>query len=86
VIDGACKDVRNGFDPAVRMPRKACQIVSRVITAEVIEKKEWIKITCLAEPERPAEMYAGAFESRLGFCYASYCTDGHRKLLLDLWC
>jgi hypothetical protein len=38
VLDGSREHIRNRFDAAVRMPRKASQVIVRNVVAEIIQK------------------------------------------------
>src|ERR1700730_9118541 len=66
MFDGSCQDVRDGFNPAVWVPREACKIIVRNVIAEVVQEKEWVEVGRIAKPERAAQVYASAFERRLG--------------------
>src|ERR1700723_3569834 len=66
VFDGSCQDIRDGFDAAMRVPREPGQIILRNIVAEVVEKKEWIEVGCIAESESAAKVHASAFERWFG--------------------
>ena len=65
VLDGSRENVRDRFDPAVRMPWEARQVVFRPVIAEVIEEQERVEVARVAEPERAAQVHAGSFEGRL---------------------
>src|SRR5882762_1876393 len=67
VLDGPGKRVGDGLDAAVRMPRKARQIIFGNIVAEIVEEKKRVEVRGVAEAERSAQMYARAFHRRLGF-------------------
>ena len=67
MLDLACEDVRDGLDPAMRMPRETGKIFLGDVVTEIVEQQEWIKISRIAEAEGSAEMHPGAFESWGGF-------------------
>src|SRR2546426_12212545 len=56
--------VCDGLDSAVRMPRKAGQIVLWNIIAEIVQQEEWIELFCVSETEGTAEMHTRTFKSR----------------------
>ncbi len=66
MLDGPGQHVRDGLDAAVRMPRKARQIILRNVIAEIVEQQERIEVGGVAETERAAQMHARAFERGLG--------------------
>ena len=51
VVHAAGEDVGDGFDPAVRMPREAGEIVVRVLVPKIIEQQERIEFRRIAEAE-----------------------------------
>ena len=77
MFDGAGEDVSDGLDAAVRVPREARQIILRDVVAEIVEQEERVEIGGVAEAERAAQMYARAFEGRLGFDEPLNGSDGH---------
>src|ERR1700730_10487645 len=66
VLNSSRQDIRDGFDPAMRVPRESSQIILWDVVAEIVEKKEWVKVGCIAESESAAKVYASAFERRFG--------------------
>ena len=48
--------------PAMRMPRKAGEVVVRVVVAEIVEQQERIELGRVAEPEGAPQLHAGAFD------------------------
>ena len=64
MFDGPGEDVRDGFNPAMRMPGKAREIILGNVIAEIVEQEKGIKVGCVSETEGAAEMNARAFESR----------------------
>ncbi len=67
VLHGSGEHIGDGLDPAVRVPREARQVVLGNVVAEVVEQQKRVEIGRIAEAERAAQVYARAFESRLGF-------------------
>jgi hypothetical protein len=56
------KNIRDGLDPPVRMPRKTLDIVLRVARPKIIEKQEWIERGDLAEAEGPFKVNTGSLD------------------------
>jgi len=52
VFHGSRQNIGDRFNPAMRMPGEAAEIVSRVFIAEIVEQKEWVKVLRLAKSER----------------------------------
>ncbi len=67
VLDGPGKDVRDGFDAAVRMPRETRQIIFGNIVAKIVEEKKRVEVRGVAKAERAAQVYARTFHRWLGF-------------------
>src|SRR6266404_2726361 len=67
VLDGSGKHVSDGFDAAVRMPRKSRQIIFGNIIAEIVEEKKRVEVRGVAEAEGAAQMHARTFHRWLGF-------------------
>ena len=65
VIDGAGEHIGDGLDAAMRMPRKAGEVVGRAVVAEIVEQQERIELGGFAEAEGAAQLDAGAFDGRL---------------------
>src|SRR5262249_43123 len=61
----AGKHVGDCFDAAMRVPRKAGQVILRNIVSEIIQQKGGIVIGRLAEAERTPEVYPSALHCRL---------------------
>ena len=62
MLHGSREYIRDGFDPAMRVPRKPGQIVCGDIVAEVVEKQERILLIKLAggyDPSRKIDNFAG---------------------------
>ena len=51
MLHRAGQHVRDRLDPAVWMPRKSCEIVFRVLIAEVVQQQERIEFLGFAETE-----------------------------------
>src|SRR5690242_10113475 len=66
VRDGAGQNISDRFDAAVRMPRKAGEIVGRTIIAEIVEQQKRIGIGRFTEAESAAQLDACAFDGWLG--------------------
>src|ERR1700730_10861314 len=81
VLNGSRQDIRDGFDPAMRVPREPSQIIVGNVVAEIVQEKEWIEVGCIAESERAAKMHASAFERRLGLNDSLNGPNGHFGLL-----
>jgi len=80
MLHSSGQNVRDGLDPAVRMPGKACQIVLRNVVAEVVQQEEWIEIGGVTETKGASQMHARAFEGRLGFHQALNGSNRHDGL------
>src|ERR1700731_3463406 len=79
--DSSRQDIRDGFDPAMRVPRDPSQIILGNVVAEIVQQKEWIEVGCIAESESAAKMHASAFERRLGLDESLNGSNGHFGLL-----
>src|SRR5262245_54468265 len=60
----AREHVGDRLDAAVRMPRKAGDVVVRVVVAKIVEQQEWIELGGVAEAERALQPDARALERR----------------------
>jgi hypothetical protein len=78
MLDGSRQDVRNRFDAAMRMPRKARQVVFGHIVSEIVEQQERIVLGRFAEAEGAAQMHACAFQRGLRGHELLDRTDRHR--------
>src|SRR5581483_8878461 len=65
MLNRSCEHVRDRLNPAMRMPGKSCQIVSRVLIAKIVQQQERIEILCLSKTERALQLHARAFNRRL---------------------
>src|SRR6266480_2655483 len=59
------KYIRNRLDAAVRMPRKARQIIRGHVIAKIVQQQERIELLRVAESERPPQVHPRAFHRRL---------------------
>jgi len=50
VFDSTRKNVGDGFDATVGVPREAGQIIFRLIVSEIVQEEKRIKLTGIAEP------------------------------------
>src|SRR5437016_2345546 len=64
VLHSAVQHVRDRFDPAVRMPREASHIFSRVLRPEIVEEKKRVEARHLRGAEGPMQMHACTFDRR----------------------
>src|SRR5437016_4631022 len=62
VLHGSREDVRNGLDPAVRMPRKTRQILLRNVVAKVVQEEKRVEIRSVAETERTPQVHSRPLE------------------------
>ncbi len=77
MLDGACQNVSNGFDAAMRMPGKALEILCRIVIAEIVHHQERVGKRRIAEAEDAMEMNAGPFAGGHGNALMLYGTYGH---------
>ena len=82
VLDRPGQHIGDGLDPAMGMPGEAGQVVVRDVVAEIVEQQEGIEVGGIAEPERAAQVHAGAFEGGLGLDESLDGSDGHETALL----
>ncbi len=75
VRNASGKHVRDRFDAAVRMPWKPGEKILGVLVAEVVKEQKWIEFRRIAEPERPLELDASAFDGGLGLADGLYRAD-----------
>src|SRR5207249_4529027 len=68
------------FDAAVRMPRKAGQVIVRDVVPKIIQQQKWVEIRSVAKAERPAQMDTCAFERWLGLDQSLDWPKGHGGL------
>src|SRR5262245_41823963 len=82
MLHRSSQHVGNRFNAAVRMPRKAFQVIFRHVVAKIVEQQEGIEIRRVAETEGAPQVYAGTFHGRFGFDQAFYGSNGHGHLRL----
>src|SRR5205814_473135 len=66
VLDRAGQDISDRLDAAVRMPRKAREVIGWNVIPEIIQQQERVEVRRVAEPKRPAQMHTRAFERWFG--------------------
>src|SRR5712672_3463566 len=66
VLHGASKHIRDGLNPAVRMPRKACKVIFGYVVTKIIEQQKWIEVLCVSKSESATKMNSRTLESGLG--------------------
>jgi hypothetical protein len=77
VVHVAGQHVRDRLDAAVRMPRKARDVIGRPVAAEIVEQEERVDLVRVAEAEGPAKAHARALHGELGPGETLHGTDGH---------
>src|SRR5262245_5413131 len=77
MFDGARKDVRDGLDSPMRMPRKAREVILGTVIPKIVQKKKRIEVGCVSEPERPSQMHTGTFQCWFRFDKPLYPSDRH---------
>src|SRR5262245_12987291 len=80
VFNGSGEDIRNRFNPAMRVPRKPCQVVLRVVVSEVVEQQERVEVGRVPEAKGALEFDASAFERRFGAEQASDRSNRHETV------
>ncbi len=65
VFDGASKNVGDGFNSPMGMPRESCLVVVRVVVAEIVQEQKGIEILGFAKPEGTLQLYAAALDGGL---------------------
>src|SRR6187200_3253672 len=73
----AAQHVGDRLDAAVRMPRKAGEILLGVVVAEIVEEEKRIEVGGVAEPERATQVHPGPLDRRLRLADALDGSDGH---------
>ena len=73
----AGQHVGDGLDAAMRMPRKAGQVIRRILVAKIVQQQERIELRGLAEAEGALQLHAGAFDGGFGFKNLFHCTKRH---------
>src|SRR2546425_8729857 len=77
VLHAPAEHVGDGFDTAMGMPGESGEVVLRVVVAEVVQQQERIEIAGVPEAERPAQLYARAFDGGLRLDDRLDRPDGH---------
>ncbi len=77
MLNGACQNVSNGFDAAMRMPGETLEVLRRVVIAEIVHHQERVGQRRIAEAEDAMEMNAGPFTGGNGNAFMLYGTYGH---------
>ena len=85
VFDVSGKHVGDRFNPPVRVPRKACEVIVRVLVAEVVEQEERIEFRRVAEAKRALQLDARAFEVRARALHSFDGSNGHDGVSLGPW-
>src|SRR5436190_1373776 len=83
MLDRSSQYISDGFNPAMRMPGEARQVVLRDVVAEIVKQKERVKILSVPEPECPAQMNTRAFKGWFGFDQPLHRSNGHSCLLVN---
>src|SRR5262249_27527941 len=81
VFDRSREHIGDRLDAAMRMPRKASQIILRDIVSKVIEEKERVIVGGLPEAERAAKMDPGALQGGLACHQLLHRSNRHDGLL-----
>ena len=71
VLDRAGQHISDSLDAAMRMPRKAGQVILRDVVAEIVQQQERIELGGVAETESAAQTHARAFQRRFGLAKSS---------------
>ena len=79
VINRAREDIGDGFNAAMRMPRKTRHVITRGLPAEIVEQQEGVELGWIAKAEGAVQMHACAFDMRLGGGLAEDGAEGHGK-------
>src|SRR5258708_21365755 len=67
VFDRTSKNVGDGFNATMRMPRKSREKIRRDVVAKVVEQQKWIVLRRAAKAECTPQVHTRTFERRLGF-------------------
>jgi hypothetical protein len=62
MVDRSREYVRNGFDPAMGVPREASKIIRWQVIAKVVQEEKWVEVGGCAEAERPTQVDACPFD------------------------
>src|SRR5688500_13154531 len=77
MLDGSGEYVGDGLNSPVWVPGKASEVVLRHVIPKIVKQEEGIEVRCIAEAERTAEMYTGAFARRFGLDESLHWPDRH---------
>ena len=61
------KNISDGLDSAMRMPRETFDVIPWIVCTKIIEKQEWVERRYLAKTERPLQVDTSSFDSRFAF-------------------
>lgn len=64
--DGAFQNIGDGFDPAMRVPGKACLKILGAFVAEIIKQQEGVQLARVVKPECAVQFHACALHGRAG--------------------
>jgi hypothetical protein len=78
VVDFTGEHIGNGFDSAMRMPRKSRHVIGRPLVAKIVEQQERIELIGLAKTECAAQAYTRALHGQLGLTDTLNGTNRHR--------
>ncbi len=81
VLHGSGEDIGDGFNSAVGVPREARQVILRNVIAEIVEEQKRVEVGRITEAKRTAQVYAGAFQGRLGLDEPLNWSNGHTTSL-----
>src|SRR5215469_6534794 len=79
VLDRTSEDISDRLNAAMRVPRKAREVILRHVVAEIVEQQEWIEGRCIAEPECSPQMDTCPFPRGLGLHKPLYRTNRHER-------
>ena len=82
MLDRSGQNVCDGFNPPMRMPRKSCAIVLRILIPKVIEQQKWIKHPGIIEAKGTLQTHSGALNRRRRTPQGHGCVYRHLFLAL----
>src|SRR5579871_431044 len=77
VLHGSRQHVGNRLDAAMRMPRKAGEVILRNIVTKIVQKQEGIELGRLSESKCTPQMHPGALQGGLSLNQSLYRPDRH---------
>ena len=80
VLDGTRKNLGDGFDATMRMPRESGEIILRLIVSKIVQEKERINVCRIAEAECAVKVHTRALHCRLRTYHPSDRPNGHIDL------